>query len=580
MRLEAPPAVVVAVGEAAVAVAVAVWVGVGVGVGVVVGVEVGGVAVAVPLGAGVVEVVVLGFGAGVVADDRGSRYWLSPADGPESATAAPGAPAIAAASTATAAVRTWRERTARVCQQWISHRQSGFLQDLLQRRTGRQSLDDLVKVGTDQPTETFTTPAQKAPRARSRRSAVSISAQHPRLSLRLHPPSFLRPLIARSAGRRSALAVTAVVAAGLVSGVPNSVGDLQNQISAGQSAASSLRSQIAAETAQIDHTAGGLQAARAQLASVQSELESRIAQLRSVQTNLLAARTQLVDLENRLRVASGALAANLRAEYEGTKPNLMTVILQAHGFAQLLEQVNFLERIGHQDATIVGDTRAARNAVFGEAVRLGALEERDRTLTDDVLAQRNQVAAIEAALLTREISEAGQRSGNQARLQSLNSRLSTLEARAAAQARETAAAVNRSVGGIAIDTSGMVQPPPGAPMAVREIIAAGNAIATLPYIWGGGHASFQAAGYDCSGSVSYVLAAAGLLSSPEVAADFESYGDPGPGQWVTIYAAYNHVWMDVAGWRFDTVALAEDGTRWSRGGGEFAGFVARHPPGL
>jgi hypothetical protein len=126
----------------------------------------------------------------------------------------------------------------------------------------------------------------------------------------------------------------------------------------------------------------------------------------------------------------------------------------------------------------------------------------------------------------------------------------------------------------------MLQPPAGAPTAVREIIAAGNAIAGLPYIWGGGHGSFQASGYDCSGSVSYVLAAAGLLSAPMVAADFMSYGAPGPGQWVTIYAAPGHVWLDVAGWRFDTVALAAGGTRWSQGGGEFAGFVARHPPGL
>jgi cell wall-associated NlpC family hydrolase len=126
----------------------------------------------------------------------------------------------------------------------------------------------------------------------------------------------------------------------------------------------------------------------------------------------------------------------------------------------------------------------------------------------------------------------------------------------------------------------MVQPPAGAPAAVDQIIAAGNAIATLPYIWGGGHGSFISPGYDCSGSVSYVLAAAGMLSSPETSGEFESYGDPGPGKWVTIYATAGHVWMTVAGWRFDTVALAEDGTRWSQGGGEFGGYVERHPVGL
>ena len=77
-----------------------------------------------------------------------------------------------------------------------------------------------------------------------------------------------------------------------------------------------------------------------------------------------------------------------------------------------------------------------------------------------------------------------------------------------------------------------------------------------------------------------MLAAAGLLSSPETSGMFESYGDPGAGTWVTIHATDGHVWMTIAGWRFDTVALAEDGTRWSQGGGEFDGFVERHPTGL
>ena len=247
-------------------------------------------------------------------------------------------------------------------------------------------------------------------------------------------------------------------------------------------------------------------AERARLVSVQSELSTRITQLRQVQTSLLASRLRLVELENRLQTASSALAVNLRAAYEGQQPSLMTVILQSHGFAQLLENVSFMQRIGHQDAQIVGSTRIARNAVFTEAVRLGNLEERDRTLTDQILVQRNQVAAIEAALVQQQISEESARDGARSRLASvtadvgkLQAKLNAIEARAAAEARQTALQVNQSVGGIAIDTAGMVQPPPGAPAAVREIIAAGNAIATLPYIWGGGHGSFQAAGYDCSG---------------------------------------------------------------------------------
>ncbi len=369
--------------------------------------------------------------------------------------------------------------------------------------------------------------------------------------------------------------------------MPASSGDLSSQISAQQSAASSLQSQISAESARIAHTAGGLAAARARLNRVQAELNAHIVELRHVQAELLAARDRLVKLENRLRLASQTLASNLRASYENGSPNLMTVILNSNGFSSLLEQVNFVQRIGREDAQIVGVTRAARNAVFREAVRLGKLEERDRFLTDQILAQRNQVAALQSALVQQQIRQVATRNGARARLSrvdahlhSLRARLAAIEARAAAQARQSAAQVNQSVGGIAVNTGGMVQPPPGAPAAVRQMIAAGNAIATLPYIWGGGHGSFQAAGSDCSGSVSYVLAAAGLLSSPMVSGDFESYGDPGPGRWVTIYANAGHVWMTIAGWRFDTVALAYGGTRWAQGGGEFSGFVVRHPPGL
>ncbi|HET9719493.1 MAG TPA: hypothetical protein VFP55_05405 [Solirubrobacteraceae bacterium] len=395
------------------------------------------------------------------------------------------------------------------------------------------------------------------------------------------------PTSARRALRRGLIGAAATAGLLASSLVPASAGSLQNQISAQQSAASSLQSQIATDSAQIGRTSGGIAAARAQLSTLQVQLNTQVAELRTVQGELLAARARLVALENRLRVASAALANNLRASYENGSPNLMTVILNSNGFSNLLDQVNFAQRVGKQDASIVSTTRAARLAVFHEAVRLGALEERDRALTNQILSRRNQVAALQSALLNREIQEQQARSTAQSRLSAVNSRLHALrtklaavEAAAAAQARQSAAQVNASVGGIAIDTGGMVQPPPGAPQAVRQMIAAGNAIATLPYIWGGGHGSFQAAGYDCSGSVSYVLAAAGLLSSPMVSGDFESYGDPGPGRWVTIYANATHVWMTIAGWRFDTVALAYGGTRWARGGGEFSGFVVRHPIGL
>ncbi len=119
-----------------------------------------------------------------------------------------------------------------------------------------------------------------------------------------------------------------------------------------------------------------------------------------------------------------------------------------------------------------------------------------------------------------------------------------------------------------------------APTAIGAMIAAGDQIATLPYIYGGGHGSFSSTGYDCSGSVSYVLHAAGLLASPEDSSALEGYGAPGPGRYVTIYANAGHAFMTIDGRRFDTVALAETGTRWSSSMVDTSGFVVRHPVGL
>ena len=145
----------------------------------------------------------------------------------------------------------------------------------------------------------------------------------------------------------------------------------------------------------------------------------------------------------------------------------------------------------------------------------------------------------------------------------------------------TATAASAATGGAA-PTAPPVAPTAG-PQAAAQIAAmeaAGDRIATLPYIWGGGHASFAAAGYDCSGSVSYVLHAAGLLSSPEDSTGLESYGAAGPGAEVTIYANASHAFMVIDGRRFDTIALSQTGTRWSPTVGSTAGYVVRHPVGL
>ncbi|MGI8803621.1 MAG: hypothetical protein ACR2KV_15890 [Solirubrobacteraceae bacterium] len=115
---------------------------------------------------------------------------------------------------------------------------------------------------------------------------------------------------------------------------------------------------------------------------------------------------------------------------------------------------------------------------------------------------------------------------------------------------------------------------------IRAMFLAGDRIARLPYKWGGGHGSFTDDGYDCSGSVSYVLHAAGLLAAPEASGALTAYGEPGPGRRVTVYANPQHVLVSVDGRRFDTIALQQTGTRWAPQVGSVDGYVIRHPAGL
>jgi cell wall-associated NlpC family hydrolase len=122
--------------------------------------------------------------------------------------------------------------------------------------------------------------------------------------------------------------------------------------------------------------------------------------------------------------------------------------------------------------------------------------------------------------------------------------------------------------------------PDDAPDVIKRVILAGNQIAKFPYKWGGGHGAWRDTGYDCSGSVSFALAGAGLLKAPLASGGFLKYGKPGPGKWITIYTNPGHIFMFVAGLRFDTSGQGRAGTRWQNATRTTGGFAVRHPPGL
>jgi cell wall-associated NlpC family hydrolase len=146
--------------------------------------------------------------------------------------------------------------------------------------------------------------------------------------------------------------------------------------------------------------------------------------------------------------------------------------------------------------------------------------------------------------------------------------------------RELAASGIPSGDTAALTGDGLAVAPLGSPAIVQAVIQAANQIARLPYRYGGGHSTWIDTAYDCSASISFAFAAAGLFSRPMVSGDLARWGDPGAGRWITVYANGGHTFMFVAGLRFDTSGLGATGSRWQASARPTAGFAVRHPPGL
>ncbi len=129
--------------------------------------------------------------------------------------------------------------------------------------------------------------------------------------------------------------------------------------------------------------------------------------------------------------------------------------------------------------------------------------------------------------------------------------------------------------------NGRALAPADAPPVVRRAVEAGNRMQKFPYKWGGGHAVLNDTGYDCSGTVSYVLREAGIMPDQMTSRGFLNFGEPGEGDWITVWAKDGHVFMIIGGLRLDTGgSTTRTGPRWKSKSRNYKGFVARHPRGL
>ncbi len=343
-------------------------------------------------------------------------------------------------------------------------------------------------------------------------------------------------------------------------------------ISTQQRTAEQLRDAIAAESARIAATRDGLADAERRLAVLDARVRDRQTDLANAQNDLVRARIRLTMLERREAAAKRTLADNLVASYKSGRPDLATIVLGANSFTDLFERIEFLRRASDANARLLDRTREARADVLVEEQGLQKLRTRYSELARAAIDDRDRADVLRDALLQREEQQLARLGGAQTRLASVRTRIARLQRQHAAAARQAAAAPTATA-----------EAPP-APSGsggdvVSRVVSAANEIATTPYVWGGGHGG-ASGGYDCSGSISYALAAGGLLASPLDSTGFMSWGEAGPGSRITVYANAGHAYMVVDGRRFDTSALSGGGTRWTSAMRSSAGFVARHPPGL
>lgn len=262
--------------------------------------------------------------------------------------------------------------------------------------------------------------------------------------------------------------LAAALSAGLWSGVParaDRASQLQSALDAKRAQEHNLLGGIASDNAQISHYQGSISTLQAQLSRVQSALNAEMAQLAVIQDQERIEQARLVRLELQLQQADQALARNLVANYEDDQPDALTVILNAHGFADLIERIDFLKRINHENTMVITNDRVARVRVIAEANRLGALEARAQRVAASMTAQRNQVDSLRIAMVQRQLvyvrareQKRGALASVAAERQHLEGSLSALQAAARASAPAPGGSVS---GGQVLSSGGFTFPLPG-----------------------------------------------------------------------------------------------------------------------
>lgn len=353
---------------------------------------------------------------------------------------------------------------------------------------------------------------------------------------------------------------------------------------------SDLTATIAEQNRAIDAKLGEVSRLRQEQEAIEAELAAKQAELDRATAALEAEEAHLERVRAKLQRALSVLSDRLVAIYEAGSPDLVNAILESEDWSEMEAQTEYVRQIQDYDNAVVGRVKELRDQVRSAVERLDARRATIEAARDEIAAKEREVAAAraEAAASFHELK--AEQVERQEALDELQSRESALSDNLSAISEQVASEGGDATTGqmpaplnpgqeAQVISESEASAPASAPQAVKEVIAAGNAIATTPYVWGGGHGSFESSGYDCSGAVSYALHGGGLLESPLDSTGLETWGEPGPGRWITVYANSGHAWMVVAGIAFDTVG--GPGPRWHDPWVDSPeGFIARHPAGL
>jgi len=364
----------------------------------------------------------------------------------------------------------------------------------------------------------------------------------------------------------------------------------QAQLSHVQAAQSNLSASIAEQNRQVNDLIGQVAAVRAQAADVAQKLAAKQAELDRAKAQLAKERHHLQVVRARLQRALGVLRGELVRIYESGDPDTLSVILNSASWSDVVAQSDYLDAYQNHFDSIVGRVRTLRDQTRAAVQRLRAARDRLSAARNAIAAQKREIDRTRAELEQRRNQLVAARRARQRQLDALESRGQQLADNLSSISDQLQTSPSGPTSSIPaplapgdqaqVLPNGDAAAPASAPAAVKAVIAAGNQINETPYIWGGGHGSFTSSGYDCSGAVSFVLNAGGFLSSPLDSTGLETWGAPGAGHWITVYANSGHAFAVIAGISWDTVGdVSGTGPRWHTTTESTSGFIARHPDG-